>query len=76
MSCRETNAASFTRVKECLKDVNSAECLETTAEAQGPQSLAAAHKPTWARCYSYRSLALPVRSLASIRELQRLLRNP
>jgi hypothetical protein len=38
MSCREKNAASFTRVEHCLKDVNSAECLERKAEAQAPNT--------------------------------------
>jgi hypothetical protein len=38
MSCREKNAASFTRVKDCLKDVNSAECLGTKAEGQSPNT--------------------------------------
>jgi hypothetical protein len=28
-ACRQTNAASFARVKACLKDINSAECLGT-----------------------------------------------
>jgi hypothetical protein len=37
-SCREKNAASFMRVKECMKDVNSAECLGTRAEAHAPDT--------------------------------------
>jgi hypothetical protein len=37
-SCREKNAASFTRVKECMKNVNSAECLGTRAEAHAPDT--------------------------------------
>ena len=32
-SCRKKNAASFTRVEHCLKDVDSAECLGTKAAA-------------------------------------------
>jgi hypothetical protein len=36
--CRQNNAASFARVKACLKDVNSAECLGTKAEGQSPNT--------------------------------------
>jgi hypothetical protein len=37
-ACRQKNAASFARVKACLKDVNSAECLGTKAEGRSPNT--------------------------------------
>jgi hypothetical protein len=37
-NCLKNNAASFARVKHCLKDVNSAECLGTKAERQAPNT--------------------------------------
>jgi hypothetical protein len=35
-ACRKNNAASFARVKACLKDLNSVECLGAEAEGQSP----------------------------------------
>jgi hypothetical protein len=37
-TCRNNNEASFTRVKDCLKDVNGAKCLGTEAEGRSPNN--------------------------------------